>query len=406
MKEINHISDLKPDEKNARRHNPRNIAMISKSLGEVGVGRSIVIDEDGNILAGNGTVEALAECGITDVRVIKANGNELIAVQRTGLSEEQKKKLALFDNRTAELADWDPEILKEINIDMPDLLENMFMPIELDDILSISRDIEPVEGEDDVPERLGDTITKTGDLYILGEHRLMCGDSTDKTTVEQLMDGQKADMVFTDPPYGIDVVGNSPRLREEKKLGTIGRAKLAKAGNYKPVIGDETTEAAKKCHQIINEFAKDFIYWGGNYFTDFLPPSRGWIIWDKRNGATSFADAEVAWTSFDKSIRLYSWLWSGMRREGNHLEEGKLRWHPTQKPVGLIAEIIGEWCEGKSILDPFGGSGSTLIACEKMERKCYMMEIDPGYCDVIIRRWEEFSGKKAELVNQEVVTIG
>jgi len=145
MGEIKTLADLKPDQNNARKHNPRNIGMISKGIGEVGVGRSIVIDEEGNILAGNGTVEALAECGITDVRVIKANGNELIAVQRSGLTQEQKKKLALYDNRTAELADWDIEVLKEIDIEMPKLLESMFFPIELDVLLD---SFDPVPGSE------------------------------------------------------------------------------------------------------------------------------------------------------------------------------------------------------------------------------------------------------------------
>jgi len=133
--EIKTLADLKPDQQNARKHNPRNIGMITKAISEVGVGRSIVIDEEGNILAGNGTVEALAECGITDVKVIKANGNELIAVQRSGLTDEQKKKLALYDNRTAETAEWDIDVLNEINLEMPDLLVKMFTPLELDELM-------------------------------------------------------------------------------------------------------------------------------------------------------------------------------------------------------------------------------------------------------------------------------
>ena len=129
---------------------------------------------------------------------------------------------------------------------------------------------------------------------------------------------------------------------------------------------------------------------------------RGWIVWDKKNGDTTFADAELAYTTLDKSVRIYEYLWSGMRRAGNRKDESKYRLHPTQKPVGLFADVIKDWCKDKiNILDGFLGSGSTLIACEKTNRVCYGMELDPHYCDVIINRWEQYTGKKAELINGE-----
>lgn len=370
--EIKTLADLIPDQKNARKHNPRNIGMIAKAIGEVGVGRSIVIDEDGNILAGNGTVEALAECGITDVRVIKANGNELIAVQRSGLSEEQKKKLALYDNRTAELAEWDADVLREINLEMPELLENMFMPLELDELLDISTATGPVEGEDDAPEVPEDPITNTGDLYVLGEHRLICGDCTDKETVGTLMDGQKADMVFTDPPYGIDAVKNSGVLKKR----------------YRDMENDYSINVAVKAFHL-NDLRIPMVWWGANYYAANIPNQSCWLVWDKNNGGSDQMDCELAWTNFPGVTRIFK-----------KASEKVNRVHPTQKPVELI-----EWCLNKMkasiIYDPFGGSGSTLIACEKLNRKCYMMEIDPAYCDVIVKRWEQFTGKKAELSKEE-----
>jgi len=201
--QIKSIADLVPDKKNARKHNPRNIGMITDAIGQVGVGRSGVIDEDGNILVGNGTYEALAELGIEKVKVVKAAGNEWVVVQREGLSEEQKVKMALYDNRTAELADWDIDVLKDIDIELPDVLENLFQTQELDELLDLS-DIGPLQGEDEVPEAPEKAVTQPGQIYQLGSHRLMCGDSTDKSQVEKLMNGEQADMVFTDPPYNIN----------------------------------------------------------------------------------------------------------------------------------------------------------------------------------------------------------
>ena len=139
---------------------------------------------------------------------------------------------------------------------------------------------------------------------------------------------------------------------------------------------------------------------GGNYFTDFLSPSRCWVVWDKQNGEGSFADAELAWTSFDRVVKLYQFMWNGLIREGSRDVEGKTRVHPTQKPVGLMAKILSDFCsDGGLVLDCFGGSGSTLIACEQTGRKCYMMELDPHYVDVIIKRWENLTGGKAVLLN-------
>ena len=218
----------------------------------------------------------------------------------------------------------------------------------------------------------------------------MCGDSTDKATVEKLMNGVKADMVFTDPPYGIDIVKN----------GKVGADNLAKCGEYSPVIGDETTNTAEAMYNTCVSLGyKRFIIWGGNYFISFLPFSASWIVWDKRGDVSSnnFADGEMAWCSFETPIRIYKQLWMGMIREGEHDK----RVHPTQKPVKLLGDILTDFTKDNDIiLDLFGGSGTTLIACEQLNRICYMMELDPKYCDVIIDRWEQFTGQKAVLLDK------
>lgn len=186
--------------------------------------------------------------------------------------------------------------------------------------------------------------------------------------------------------------------------GKVGAAVsvVCKANEYSPIIGDQSTETARLSYEILKPLSKHLVIFGGNYFSDFLPPSPCWIVWDKKTGENNFADVELAWTNFDKHARLYEWMWNGMARKGDRQSEGRKRIHPTQKPVGLIREILSDFSTDKDIiLDPFGGSGTTLIACEQLGRKCRMMELDPHYCDVIIARWEEFTGRKAVLLNGE-----
>ena len=219
----------------------------------------------------------------------------------------------------------------------------------------------------------------------------------------------KADLLLTDPPYGINVVevnkigGDKPFGSQKGKMmqrgaAVKGKNKILDCNEYAPIIGDETTETAEKNYNVVKDITKNQIIFGVNYFTDFLNPSRCWIVWDKQNTG-NFADAELAWTSFNKGVKLYKYMWNGLCREGSREIEGKKRVHPTQKPVGMLSSIIRDFTKQNDIvLDCFGGSGSTLIACELTKRKCRMMELDPHYCDVIIKRWETLTGQKAELV--------
>jgi hypothetical protein len=181
-----------------------------------------------------------------------------------------------------------------------------------------------------------------------------------------------------------------------------GKGRIGGSGKmYSPIVGDETTETAKKIYHLSQEIdIKKVILWGGNYFTDFLPPSPCWVIWDKRvdTSSNNFADCEIAWTSFTSPARIYRQVWNGYTREGKRHVEGITRVHPTQKPVGLFAFCINNYSDEKEIiLDLFLGSGPALIAAEQLCRTCYGMEIDPIYCDVTCKRWEKFTGKKAIL---------
>lgn len=285
----------------------------------------------------------------------------------------------------------------KLEIDLPDFkLDRFEMGYMRDDLKDPALD--------DIPEPK-EAKAKLGDLYQLGRHRLLCGDAIKKEDVERLMDGKKADMVFTDPPYGIDIVkdnnkigfGNG-RLESKPAIGSIGANGIVPVGIHPKITGDDKPFEP----QFLLQYSKHHIIWGGNYFASKLPNSSCWIIWDKREEIPSnnFADCEIAWTNFNKPSRIYKQLWSGLLRKGNRNDEGIKRLHPTQKPVGIHFNMLQDFSKDKStILDLFGGSGTTLIACEKLNRICYMMEIEPYYCDVIIERWQNLTNQKAELID-------
>jgi len=297
---------------------------------------------------------------------------------------------ALADNRTSELAEWDTDVLSE---SLKSLLAEDF---NIEDI-GFDKDflkVEPVAGltdGDDVPENV-ETRCKPGDLWILGSHRLLCGDSTNVQHVERLMNGEKADMVFTDPPYGI-----SEKTDRVENVKTFKKQGVAKKGKYKPIAGDDSIDTAMAAWHLASSLSDTVVYWGGNYYS--LPPSACWIVWDKRveeKHTDINSDAELAYVKHPhkKSVRLFRHLWKGMIKAS---EKGQSRVHPTQKPIALAEWCFSEYGDPKTVLDLFLGSGSTLIACEKTGRRCFGLEIDPGYCDVIIERWQKFTGKEAVL---------
>lgn len=258
------------------------------------------------------------------------------------------------------------------------------------------------EGDDETPDYEEKAVSKRGEIYQLGDSFLMCGDSTSAEDINRLLNGARINLVLTDPPYGIDVVqGKSIGGSKPATFGTVGGGKVCKVHTYEKIIGDETTETAEKSYKIYKELSDNQIIFGGNYFTDFLNASRCWLVWDKQNTG-NFADAELAWTSFDKGVKLYKHLWNGMSREGNRTDEGKTRVHPTQKPVGMLQKILEDFTEaGETVLDVFGGSGSTLIACEGTGRKCFMVEMSENYCDVIRRRYTQWAKQ-----NNKPITSG
>ena len=375
--------DLIPYANNPRL-NDNAVDAVAASIKEFGFKVPIVVDRENVIINGHTRLKAAHKLGLKQVPCIVADD----------LTPEQVKAFRLADNKTSELAEWDMDKLDIELGEIPDIDMSAFgFDIEIDDIEEV-----PEVKEDEVPEvKDREPKAKLGDIYQLGNHRLMCGDSTSEEDVAKLMNSVKADMVFTDPPYGIDIV-QGKKVVGDKPFGKVGGGNIVKSNTYSSIIGDETTDTARKNYEIVKELSDNQIIFGGNYFTDFLKPSKCWCVWDKQNTG-NFADVELAWTSFDKGAKIYHYLWNGLVREGSRDLELSKRVHPTQKPVGMIINILKDFTkENDSIIDCFGGSGSTLIACEQLNRKCYMMELDPHYVDVIIERWENFTGKKAKLL--------
>jgi DNA modification methylase len=386
---VTSINSLLSDHKNARRRTDRSAELIKESLQRYGAARSIVIDEDNRILAGNGTIEGAKAAGIKNVRIIETDGTEVIAIKRSGLSEDEKVGLALADNRTADLSEWDQAMLHSLSQEHD--LSPWFNQEDLNELLAVT-ELPPEEGKtdpDDVPEPPADPVTKPGDLWILGNHRLLCGDSTNIQHVERLMDGQKADMVFTDPPYGMSYQSN---MRTKS-------ARFAVIENDDKIITDWLPLATA--------FSTGFCFVWTTWkvldqwlaVTKDFAPLTNMVVWDKGGGGigdlkkTYSTDHEIALV-FNRGAELTG------KRIGSVWDIGKDRAaeyvHPTQKPVALAEQALDTTTmRGHIILDFFGGSGSTLIACERQHRHARLMELDPAYCDVIIQRWENFTGNTA-----------
>lgn len=403
MNEINQIiSSLKielindyeliPYENNARTHSDEQIEKIADSIKLYGMNNPITINDKNIIIAGHGRFEALKLLGITKIPTIRLSH----------LQDEAKRRgYTLADNRIALDARWDEDLLFKEFEDLKsldfDILDTGFNQSEIDAILHPHTE-EGLTEPDHIPEEQKEIISVYGDIWRLGNHRLMCGDSISITDVEKLLNNNKINMVYTDPPYGISIV-SSNKIGGDKYFGSVGGGKIVKSNSYAKIIGDETTQTAIDSYNLcVSLNIPLMIFWGGNYYANALPPSSCWIVWDKDNTG-NFADAELAWTNNKTAVRIFKHTWNGLIKES---ERGEKRVHPTQKPVALAIwcfEKYGE--ESKNILDLFGGSGSTLIACEKTSRNCFMMEISPNYIDVIIRRWQEFTGKSAVLEGEE-----
>ena len=392
------IKDLKQDKRNYRKHNQQNLDLIKKSVSEVGLGRSVVIDNENEIVCGNGLVSTLDKN--TPIKVIETDGTELVVVKRTDLNtnDEKRKQLAIMDNSTSDSSEFDLESL-QADFDVEQLqdwgLDVEFESLEEKEII-----------EDEVPEEV-ETKCKLGDIWQLGNNRLMCGDSTSITDVEKLMDGAKADMVFTDPPYGMNLDTDYSSMKSEIFKGGIGGKK------YEQGMVDDFKPEMISTILTTFDYVKEIFLWGADYFAELLPNKNdgSWVVWDKRANGDNDLEKDLSSDKMYGSCFELCWSKNKHKRDIARIKwagifgmygEDKKRFHPTQKPQELVKWFLDRYSKEKqTIVDLFGGSGSTLIACEQLDRKCYMMELDPKYCDVILQRWENLTGKKAVLLNGE-----
>lgn len=380
------VSDLLPYANNAREHTEEQVAQVAASIKEFGWTNPIITHGQ-TVVAGHARLAAARKLGLEEVPVI----------DRSDMSEAQWKAYVLADNQLAQNATWNEGLLT-LELDALAELEFDLDLLGFPDLDALMDNDEPEEGltdPDEVPEPPADPITQPSDLWILGEHRLLCGDSTDPESVAYLMDGEKADMVFTDPPYGMGL--------EASKFADMPKSKGTTAHIYSNIIGDSDDFTPELITTITNRFidAREMFIWGGDYFAELLPDRNegSWVVWDKRQpgGIDNLfgSSFELCWSKTRHKREIARILWAGYF--GMSAEDTKTRVHPTQKPVALAEWFFERWGMNEDVVvDLYLGSGTTLIAAERLGRKCYGIEIDPIYCDVIVKRWEDFTGKKAE----------
>jgi DNA modification methylase len=330
--------------------------------------RPIVVNSDMIVLGGNMRLRACKEAGLKEVPIIMAED----------LTDEQQKEFIIKDNVSGGEWDWsmlanewDVEQLDAWGLDVPDFT---------------AEEIEAEEDDFDATPPI-EAITVLGDLYEIGEHRLLCGDSTDSDQVAKLMHGQKADMVFTDPPYGMFLDTNYDQMfandKNHKKTGE----------RFEKVKGDHNDFVPELINTIFSCFndTKEIFIWGADYFAELIPDriNGSWVVWDKRcdenMDKVSGNTFELCWSKQKHKRLVARILWSG--HHGMHKDDTKTRVHPTQKPTELAKWFFNQWGNDYDLVaDLFLGSGSTLVASHQLKRKCYGMELDPKYCDVIVKR--------------------
>jgi DNA modification methylase len=370
------LESLIPYAKNARTHSEDQVAQIAGSIKEFGFNNPVLVDKDGSIIAGHGRVMAARKLGMDKVPV----------VQLEHMTEAQRKAYVLADNRIALNSGWDTSML---TLELQDLKDDIDLSLlgfdadELDALLNPIVDTDGLTDEDAVPDVPDEPKTKLGDIYILGNHRLMCGDSTSIDDVDKLMDGNPVDLIFTDPPYNVGFNGRS------------GKHDVIKNDNLSDL--DFETFIGEVCNTIQAINPKAYYIWCNWNFYGILQGKLEYktcIVWAKNvfgmgNGYRHQHEFCLFNGKIDEVIKNESDLWE-VKKDTKYV-------HPTQKPVALSVRAFGNHIKLLNVLDLFGGSGSTLIGAEQTGRKAYLMELDPKYCDVIVKRWEDFTGKQAVL---------
>ena len=398
------VTSLIPYINNSRKHSDEQVAQIAASIKEFGWTNPILIDGDNGLIAGHGRLLAARKLGMDKVPVIEL----------AHLSEIQKKALIIADNKLALNSDWDNELL---TIELKDLIDQDFDvtllgfdSTEIDALINVIDGTDGLTDEDAVPNVPEIPKTVLGDVYILGNHKLMCGDSTSIDAIDKLMDGQKADMIFTDPPYGMSYGGG-------RAAGSTKKGALVKAHGM--ILGDDKTgddliqlirDALLSAVSVSKSGSATYVCFPWRTYAEFESAmlecgleASACIVWDKKSIGLGLSNYRPQ-HEFIFYVKGGAWYGDKAQSDVWYMSRGATGQyvHPTQKPVELIEKAINNSSKsGDIILDVFGGSGSTMIAAEKIGRESRLMELDPKYCDVIVTRWEEFTGKKAQLITNE-----
>jgi 16S rRNA G966 N2-methylase RsmD len=361
------VEDLVPWERNPR-HNDAAAERLAYTIQEQGWTTPILVQrESGRIIGGHTRLKAAMKIGLTEVPVIHLD-----------VEDRQADAIAIADNRLGEIAEWDNDelarLLEEIEADGGDLLAIGYNDAdwaELLDSLDEEGAFDELPGDVEPEEPPEEPVSRLGEVYELGPHRLVCGSSLDADTVDSL---GPFGAVVADPPYGTGI-------NTEKGLGNSS-VPMA-------LIGDENPDLARSAFRSLSGVSDVQVWWGANYYADALPGSPCWAVWDKDHHGMTFADAELAYVSSRGPVRVFRHAWSGNHRAS---ERGVERQHPTQKPIALYEWVLEMWVPERAVvLDPFGGSGSTLLACARTGRHARLIELDPGYCDVIRKRWTKWA---------------
>jgi len=398
--ELRQVTELIPYINNARTHSDEQIAQISASIKEFGWTNPILIDGENGIIAGHGRVAAARKLGMTEVP----------AIQLDGLSVTQKKALILADNKLALNAGWDDVL---VAIELADLKEMDFditlTGFSLDEFDALQPEQIGMTDEDAVPDVPDEPITKLGDVWLLGQHRLMCGDSTSIDAVERLMDNQKANICFTSPPYNAGSLNVKGNERTGKKYNSFDDNQteneffnfLLENLSCMKMVADEifyniglVQNNKKTIFKIVNEFGdcfKDVIYWKKK---NVAPHIQKGIINNLVEFILCFGDGKRKFLNPQFGQGSYYNVIEGVSASGNEFSKVHKATFPVYLPENIITNFTGR---NAIVIDCFGGTGTTLIACEKLNRLCRIMELDPKYCDVIVKRWQEFTGKEATL---------